>query len=191
MWNDMLTTACILKSGARLGQINKYFLPPGWKCSLNWSKRCNLQTKSREVVDIEGIVFLFIGIGDICARITLWRESHHSRTALNVVYWPRIHNIFPTEQKIVPLRLRPVTITVPKIVINYTNVDSTVLKVKTDSHWAAICHKMNVCQIACKITLHIYMPVALLVTSTGFVLMAIETPLPTLLNVCVLWMLKA
>lgn len=58
----------LLNTGGGPNVINKVFLPPFWKGSLNSINPLHLETANCEVVDVEGMVPLFIGIGHICIR---------------------------------------------------------------------------------------------------------------------------
>lgn len=70
-WNALLTVVSLLNMDASPYLIKKHFLPIAWKESVNLVQPLQLWTNNCEILNIEGIVLLFITIGDLRVRALL------------------------------------------------------------------------------------------------------------------------
>lgn len=124
----ILAVASLLDSGADLNLIYNDFLPPVWKQSIKSIKSTQLRTTNHEIVNLEGIVALFICICNL--RRGAWFGTVENLTVDVLLGTPFIdqclRRIFHTNCKIGPCPLKPVAIISTKTTIKSFVADDTV-----------------------------------------------------------------
>lgn len=123
---SMLTVARLVLTGISPNLVNKNFLPLVWRKSVKTIRSPPLHTLNCEVVSVDGIVPLFVHLGDL--RVCTW-FGVVDNLAVNLLLGtsfidPCIGEIFPTERKVVPRHSRPVAITSTQKKVNKITADT-------------------------------------------------------------------
>lgn len=102
--NAMLTVESLFGTGPGPDLVNKDFLPPAWRESMESIKSATRRTVQRYVVSIEGTIPLFVHMGTLSVRASFGVVNN---LALDVLLGTsfiarRPRRVFPSKQNIVP-----------------------------------------------------------------------------------------
>lgn len=145
--NALQTVASLLDTGTGPNLINKELLPPVWKESVKPIQSPQLRTVNRKVDSTEGIVPLFISIGDLLVRA--WFRIVGNPTVdvlLEKSFINRcIRSIFPIKRNVDPWHSRPVANISTKSANILIWADNTVFKGHSHSEDDASSDEANLC----------------------------------------------
>lgn len=162
--NGLLAVASLLDTDTSPSSIEMDILPPGWKESVRSIKSQQSQTGKSVVVNIEGLLLLFIRIGDLCVRA--WFVIFKN-LAVDVLFVSSfidtcVCGIFPPEYKSVPCLLRPVAVISTKAAISLIKANDRVFQLNINTNDHAPSEDFNLCRVACQIIIFAYFQAAVL-----------------------------
>lgn len=135
-----------------------------------------LRTANGKVVSVEGIMHLYVRMGDL--RVRSWFgvvENLVIDVLLGTSFMYRcIRRIFPSEQKIVSLHSRPLANISTQRIVNTITADTEENNVHTIADHGISSEKHYFCRVARQVTVTAYSHAAVLVSCLGAVLMTIE-----------------
>lgn len=177
---SMMTVASLFDTGAGPNLVNKSFIPRNWHRYVEPIEQPQLRTATREHVNVEGVIPMFVRIGDL--RVRAWFgvvENLAVDILVGTSFIDRcIRGIFPTERKIVPWHSRPVSILTSSSNISskfprveFLDHDGTQSEVKEDDEE----EEFFLCRVSRPITIPADTQAAVSVSSQGAGLMLVET----------------
>lgn len=107
--NALLTVTGLLDTGAGLNLSNRGFQLQAWEDTIKSIRTLHLRISNSKFVNVEGIVPLFIQIGDLLVRTWFGTVASLSVDVLirTSFIYQCIRWIFPTERKLVPWQSKP------------------------------------------------------------------------------------
>lgn len=175
--NALLTVASLLHMGTGRNLINTDFLPQAWKDTIKWIQLQPLRTANREVMNIEGFVYLFIRTGDLRIRVWLGTfDNYDVAVLLGTSFMYRyIGGQFSIERQVLPSHLRPVAIYSPKMAISSTYADIKVFNENIKPLCDDVSKEGHLCRIARRVRIPAYTQAALLIKGQGVGLIPLST----------------
>lgn len=139
--------ACLQNSGAGPSLVSKDFLLRGWMQFIKPIRFPPLRTGTCQVVKIDGILTVFVRIGD--SRIRTWFEKVEVFNAY-VLFWTFfkgwcILQMSKDKREVVPWLLSPVVIIATKAVIDLIYTDVNLLGDSPVSRNNAVLDEMQLC----------------------------------------------